>query len=81
MECGEVGVILTALFRVLVLVVTLVIAIAGILLILAVFGTISGRKPNRIAIVVGDSSVFQDLAIIAFVFMIVIPPATDVDCS
>jgi len=115
MECGEVGVILTAVFIVLVLVIVtlvlvilvifvvlvilvifmvlvvfvvlviLVIVIAGILLILlmlAVFaGTIGGRKPNRIAPVVGDSSVFQDLAILAFVFVIVIPSGSDVDCS
>ena len=91
MECGEVGVILTAVFIVLVLVIVtlvlvvlvLVIVITGILLILlilAVFGTIGGRKPNWIAIVVGDSSVFQDLGIVAFVLMIVIPSATDVDC-
>lgn len=84
MECEEVGVILTGAFVALVLMVVT----AGILLLLlllflflAVFRTIGGRKPNRIASVVGDGGVFQELAVIALAFVIVIPSVTDFDCS
>ena len=54
---------------------------AGILLILAVFRTIGVHKPNRIAPVIGDSSVLQDLGVLALAFMIAIPSVTDADCS
>src|SRR5712691_2669294 len=75
MECGEIGVILTAVLRVLV-----VIVVAGIVRILAVLRTIGDHKPNRIAVVVADSSVLQDLAVVACALVIIIS-VTDADCS
>ena len=58
----------------------MVIVVAGIVRILAVLRTIGGHKPNRIAPVVADSSVLQDLAVFACALVIIIS-VTDADCS